>query len=238
MMRPFHGFDRKAVFSETRRRLPHWTQPGCTYFITWRMADSLPHSLLKEWKAERTTWLALHPQPWDEETQKEYEIRFLRRIERWSDEGYGSCALARPEVREIVAAALHHFNGVRYDLDSFVIMPNHVHVLARPKAMSESEADIPVCPSESDTDILVCEKEDGRQECLPHSLAGILKNWKGFTAREINKLLGRGGTFWMDESFDHAVRSEAQLERFQTYIRLNPAKAGLAKGTFTHWEAK
>jgi hypothetical protein len=52
----------------------------------------------------------------------------------------------------------------------------------------------------------------------------------------MNLLLSRQGAFWMDESFDHAIRSEAHLERFRRYVRENPVKAGLSAGTFGVWQ--
>jgi len=59
------------------------------------------------------------------------------------------------------------------------------------------------------------------------SLAKILQGLKGITAREINKFLGRRGTFWQDESFDHLVGNEADwIDKFR-YIHYNPVKAGL-----------
>jgi len=59
------------------------------------------------------------------------------------------------------------------------------------------------------------------------SLAKILQGIKGFTARQINRCLGRKGTFWQDESFDHLVRNELDwLDKF-TYIHDNPVKSGL-----------
>jgi hypothetical protein len=85
------------------------------------------------------------------------------------------------------------------------------------------------------------EGPSGRQECLHHpkldvcSLATILKNWKGFTARIINEKLARQGSLWMDESFEHAVRSETQLRRFKDYIRENPSKAGLGEHEASVW---
>ncbi len=58
----------------------------------------------------------------------------------------------------------------------------------------------------------------------------ITKSLKGYTARECNKLLERTSkTFWQDESFDHAVRSEDEFYRIQRYIERNPVKAGLVK---------
>jgi REP element-mobilizing transposase RayT len=65
----------------------------------------------------------------------------------------------------------------------------------------------------------------------PHALMSrVTKSIKGYTARECNKLLGRSGeTFWQDESFDHAVRSEDEFYRIKNYIERNPVKAGLVE---------
>ena len=48
---------------KTRHNLPHWQQPGATYFITYRLADSVPAHLLEEWNQQRAAWLTLHPPP-------------------------------------------------------------------------------------------------------------------------------------------------------------------------------
>ncbi len=67
----------------------------------------------------------------------------------------------------------------------------------------------------------------------------ILQPIKGVSARNINKMIGRAGTLWMEESFSHIVRSLEQLKKLQRYIQGNPLKAGLAEGTFGHeqrWE--
>jgi len=53
--------------------------------------------------------------------------------------------------------------------------------------------------------------------------------WKGRTARECNRLLGRQGAFWHKDWFDRWMRNEAAAERTIRYIRNNPVKAGLVK---------
>jgi len=65
-----------------------------------------------------------------------------------------------------------------------------------------------------------------------HIVETILHSWKSYTANKINDHLEASGTFWMDENFDHAVRSWEQLERFRRYIRENPGKARLCEGSF------
>ena len=60
---------------------------------------------------------------------REYAQRFSNRMEKWLDAGYGECILSREDCRQIVAEAFEHFNGSRYALHSYIVMPNHVHVL-------------------------------------------------------------------------------------------------------------
>jgi REP element-mobilizing transposase RayT len=112
--------------------LPHWQQNNAWIFVTWRLADSLPTVLLVKWREEREEWLNFHPEPWDTETEIIYHKRFSNQIDEWLDAGSGSCVLAQARCAEVVAAAFHHFEGIRYLLDCYVVMPNHVHVLFRP----------------------------------------------------------------------------------------------------------
>ena len=102
------------------------------YFVTFRLADSLPVPKLRQWVLEREQWLLLHPAPWDDAVHDDYMRRFPAQFERWLDEGYGSCVLARSECREVVAEALQHGHGGDYCLDQWVVLPNHVHVLVTP----------------------------------------------------------------------------------------------------------
>ena len=110
------------------QKLPHWSQPGASYFITYRLADSLPNAKLEEWKKERNAWIKEHPEPWDTDTEGEYHREFTDRLDAWLDSGQGSCILKNPDVARIVAENLKHFDGDRYQLGGFVIMPNHVHI--------------------------------------------------------------------------------------------------------------
>jgi REP element-mobilizing transposase RayT len=67
---------------------------------------------------------------------------------------------------------------------------------------------------------------------MEFTLSDVLHSWKSFTANQINRLVKRRGPLWQDESFDHLVRDEAQMERFARYIMQNPAKARLQPGEF------
>jgi len=60
-------------------------------------------------------------------------------------------------------------------------------------------------------------------------LVDILQRLKGATAHRINKLLGRSGPAWEEESFDHVLRSDESLKETAEYIRQNPVRRGLVK---------
>ncbi len=129
----FVGFDEFAEIDVSRRKLPHWSQRGTTFFVTFRLADSLPQSQLDALESERQQWLLRHHEPLSEPDKREYFRLFSERVEEWLDSGHGSCALKDDRVAKIVADALRHFDGERYALDAWVVMPNHVHVLVTPK---------------------------------------------------------------------------------------------------------
>ena len=131
--RPFRGFDERSEVHISRNRLPHWTQVGGTYFITFRLGDSIPLNRLKDWHYQREIWENLHPKPWTLKLEAEYEERFGRKIDEWLDAGMGACHLRRPDIRHEVERCMLHFDNQRYDMDAFVIMPNHVHALIAPR---------------------------------------------------------------------------------------------------------
>ena len=121
--------DKSQDVNEHRAHLPHWHQDGKLQFITFRLADSLPKEKIDELEQGKANFLKLHPKPWDKETERLYYKRFGSKIDKWLDAGMGSCLLKFPNIREIVCNALEFFDGKRYLLHSYVVMPNHVHVL-------------------------------------------------------------------------------------------------------------
>ena len=94
---------------------------------------------LAELREEKVLWLAKHPKPWDAETEQEYHHLFTHGIDRWLDAGHGACFLRNPELARTVSDSLLFFNGLRYDVATFVVMPNHVHVLFRLRAPARLE---------------------------------------------------------------------------------------------------
>ena len=128
----FRAIDPHTPVKITHRNLPHWRQEGATYFVTFRLADAVPATLRRQWTEELETWRKFHPEPWDRKTKHEYQRRFREEREQWLDRGHGECLLRDARARDIVEKALRHFDGQRYTLDAWVIMPNHVHVILQP----------------------------------------------------------------------------------------------------------
>lgn len=128
----FKGFDPHKHLRIYTRHLPHWRQDGATYFVTFRMGDSLPESKIDELKTLRAHWEYTHPQPWTDEAWRGYAREVMRRSEVWLDEGHGVCYFQQQRWIKDMNDRLQYFNGVRYQLSCSVIMPNHCHVVIRP----------------------------------------------------------------------------------------------------------
>jgi REP element-mobilizing transposase RayT len=115
----------------TRGYLPHVKREGASYFVTFRLADSLPREVLLELKrhqAEKLLAIGTGKPAARETIQRDFQ----RQVERYLDRGVGECHLKRPDVAQMVVESLLHFHEQQYVLDEWVIMPNHVHVVLWP----------------------------------------------------------------------------------------------------------
>jgi REP element-mobilizing transposase RayT len=104
-------------------------------------------------------------------------------------------------TRDLIMAAIQACNETIIDLDAAVVMPDHAHTIFR---LIE-----------------------------PHKLSRVLQLIKGRSARQVNLFLKQDHRLkpvplWMDETFDHIVRTEAEWQEKIEYIRQNPVKKGLA----------
>ena len=134
-------FDPKAEFLIYGRCRPHWSQAGAVVFITFRTQDSIPIKVLQLWEQQKQEWLrhrginsSAH---WSEIVptlsqidRSEFLTTFNRCRETYLDTCHGRCLLKKPELAQVVADALLHFDGNRYHMGDFIVMPNHVHLLA------------------------------------------------------------------------------------------------------------
>jgi REP element-mobilizing transposase RayT len=156
-----HGMDGLQFFERARehticwKSLPHWAQAGTLSFITWRTADSLPAAAIARLADERQLLLRRFGLSPDGDWRG--DLGRLPPADRgcvqwslfaaWDDEldrAAGACLLVRHDLSRIVADSLLYFDGVRYELTDFVVMPNHVHLLV---AFHEEEMLLRQCRS-------------------------------------------------------------------------------------------
>ena len=189
--------------------LPHWTRDAAWYAVTFRLWDSLPQHVIESWLFERNNIVKTAPHM--KRTLSALEEQRLahlysEKVERYLDAGHGCCFMRDDRVAELVQSAVLHFDGTRYSLAAWCVMPNHVHVVVKPFAALKNRAEAAVpCPE----------------------LPDILHSWKSFTSKEANKLLRRSGDFWQAEYYDHLIRDRADFRHAVRYVLNNPINAGL-----------
>ena len=211
------GADHPAKAWYSRGYLPHCDQMELLQFITFRLADSLPQEKLQQLAEEleimkRDAELGLSVprgevmkekaeprrgvpgrQPFNAEAEKR------KRIERWLDAGMGCCALRHPQVAQVTEETLLIFDGKKYRLLAWCIMPNHVHVLIEPK--------VPVWK-------------------IVQSWKAYTGRWAMERNAELG--LGiTGKRFWMRDYWDRYIRDESHFHTMVAYIHDNPVKAKL-----------
>src|SRR5947208_17164487 len=107
----------------TRNVLPHLKREGGAYFVTFRLAGTLPAELIQRLKREREliiqqALMAKRPLTWHE--QEELFRWYSSRVDAYLDAGHGECFLKRPDIADLVAGALKFFDGERYELRAWV----------------------------------------------------------------------------------------------------------------------
>ena len=99
--------------------LPHWETDGGTYFVTFRLHDSVPEALRQRLTERKSSTIRL---PKDQRPS-------VKEIEEYLDRCCGACHLRNGRAAQVVADAIQHLNGKDYRLIAWVVMPNHVHLV-------------------------------------------------------------------------------------------------------------
>jgi putative transposase len=128
----FQGLREDLPLTMYERNLPHWRQEGATYFVTFRLGDSVPAHQQEELRVMKNDWLQDNLPPHDKGQKEELSRLLTSKQENWLDAGYGSCVLASIQGQELTRRALQFFDDERYELVSYVVMPNHGHCIVRP----------------------------------------------------------------------------------------------------------
>ncbi len=216
----FSPFNKHGPLEIYHRSLPHWRQAGATYFTTFRLADSIPRSVLETWNQERQAWLTANgvsetlPEPEraaaylkiDSKRRRNFERSHARKLFTELDQCRGCCIFQHKQARSILAESMLFYHGQRYWAGDFVIMPNHVHWIIQP--------------------------------LKTHPLEKILQSIKRFTSTELSRQeLHHESRLWQSESHDHIIRDREELQRIRQYIQDNPGKAKLQPRSYTRHTA-
>jgi Transposase IS200 like. len=188
---------KESVRVRSRGYLPHWEVDNGIYFMTYRLADSLPDTIVARLRQERKT---IRRQIAGDETpnavqRAEIDRLFVYRLDAELDRGFGKCHLRNPRIAALVVENLRHFDGERYRMFAYAGMPNHVHVLL--------------------------------QLFNGADLDRLFHSWKSYTSHRALEIVNATAPFWQKEYFDRLVRDERDFVQTRTYILENPAKAGL-----------
>jgi type I restriction enzyme R subunit/putative DNA methylase len=209
------------------------------------LADSLPNSVIKRID-ER-----IEAMP-DEERAVERRIR----LNEWIDAGHGACHLRETACAEVVENAFLHFDGLRYRLLAWCVMPNHFHVLFQPlsdwsmakivaswKKFTATEiqkwpranaeirdpgtAALPSCSASESAVRANTEIRDPGTAALPSCSASE-------SAVRANTEIRDPGTaakspLWHPEYWDRYIRNEKHFDDVVDYIHMNPVKAGFCR---------
>lgn len=206
-LNPNPSLDAPSLTISSGENLPHWQCTDAIYHIAFRLADSIPHTVLERWIRERENLIANAKQlskDLSEEAERKAQYLYSEQIEKYLDTGYGKCFLNKTEIAKMVADSLIHFDKVRYRLHAWCIMPNHVHVIV---------------------------------EVMPeHDLSKIIHSWKSYTAHRANEMLGLTGAFWQRDAYNHIIRSGKEYHFQIQYTWENPEKAGLQNWEW-RWKA-
>ncbi|MBL0128510.1 MAG: transposase [Flavobacteriales bacterium] len=189
-------FNEHEELEITRRNRPHWKQEGKVHFVTWRLADSLPQVKLRELERDRKAWRARHGDK-DVRTLDPSQRREYYRLFHERVERWLDAGAGSCVLRQPIPR------------EEMIVA---LHYFDGPRyrlgtfAVAGNHVHVLVVP------------------LVGVDLSTITHTWKSYTAKSINKVLGRTGTLWKAESFDHIVRSEASLVKFERYIRAHEAQ--------------
>lgn len=192
------------IVEKHRRILPHLQEEQHIIFITWRLAFTLPkalldmqtslQNLLEEIRAGTHRDIGGHYTEYVKQL-----LEFDEYLGKYELEGLSLCENG---IGEMISKAFKFYDGSLYEMHSFCVMPNHVHMLIRPL---------------QDTPIWY------------HRVSDIVKRIKTYTSRQINQKQKHQGTVWQPDYFDRFIRNPENYYNVVRYIMNNPVKAGLAQ---------
>ena len=220
----FNALDREADIDLSERNLPHWFQVGAAIFVTFRTIDSLPDEVLVRMAMELRDWLSRRGLP------PEIADSMVKAKSRHHDQLLGQLDTnQRREFKTLSDQLFHRSLDACHGACLFKV-PSIAQVVADAILKFDGER--------YDLDCLVIMPNHAHaivQFRIGFDFDTIGQSWMRYTARFINKQIGRTGVLWQAEPFDHIIRSPEQFIYLHRYIADNPMKSNLQSGEYISW---
>jgi len=197
--------------------MPHYQPQLATYHIVFRLKGSMNLSSVRDALSRS------HPK---------YLEEFDTSLNHAS---IGPKWLEHPEVAAIVKEAIHNRDSETYNLLTYCIMPNHVHMIfelidTNKEPDDHEKGRVSDSPYKDVSRFAEStESNRGRDDGSTYRVTNILASMKKYTALRANRILRRTGAFWQHESYDHVIRDDEELENAIWYVLYNPVKAGFVQ---------
>lgn len=197
----------KEIERKRHTYLPHWTREGATYAVTFRLADSLPKAVLDDYRNQRQLHEDRLAQIKKDKGSSDAEEE-LTRLHKDFSELYSKTV--ESSLHQGVGECLLAKDGCGEIVESALkFFDGERYQLYAWVVMSNHVHAI-------------------LRPFAGQELSGILHSWKSFTATQLNQHLGRTGTLWQKESYDHLIRDGEDFRNQVRYVLENPS--GLSDG--------
>jgi REP element-mobilizing transposase RayT len=114
-----HKSELREAGWHSRGYLPHFDGREVPQFVSLHLFDSVPASVLARWRGELNASSFIKDR-----------ILLRRRIEKYLDQGYGQAFMKEHRIAAMIQNVLLGFDSETYRLSAWVVMPNHIHMLA------------------------------------------------------------------------------------------------------------
>ena len=115
------------------RHLPHWHPPDATYFVTFRLAGSLPGEVVERLRQEKDIAEGKLAKTFQGNALKDEKYNLAKMLFARYDDFLANASaprwLADEAIAKIVQDEIHALHPETYHLIAYCIMPNHVHCL-------------------------------------------------------------------------------------------------------------
>ena len=196
---PGNDLSNSHIWGYDGQFFPHRELHDAIYHVCFRLNDSVPQHLIREWMLERERMMEVLKMRGELNSADISSLQyfFSGKIEKYIDNGYGSCIFRDERYARIMQDIITSRKGTHYELYAWCIMPNHIHALISLLG--------------------------------GNNLSKVVGAWKSYSAHVLNRQRGVKGHLWHEDFFNRIIRTADDYDRVKMYIWNNPDNAGLHK---------